>query len=347
MITIDQIKIYFFVNEEYWGSQSGGGNDVISDLHALKQIFRDITIIKLVKNIIFNNNLIDLSNPKKTVFIISGFLTYERLFASINENTVHDILKIINIKDLHFLRELRHEMLLKDKRNHGDVMSREINIYKKCNLVLSYSDDEVKLLKKIDPTINAYKHYYYNPNFIPIFTGFRYNRKLIFVGNFEHSPNIDAVRFLQKISNDIPKDIEILIYGSKSKQVLTSLNLSNSFQVMGEIDNIADAYAQGGIFISPLRFGGGVKIKIIEAALSGLPIIATQESVEGLPLIEGKSYIKLKTTEDFINTVIQFKNQDALFKHLSLDAFNRIEKISNEQLIKNNIINIIENILDD
>jgi hypothetical protein len=52
MITIDQIKIYFFVNEEYWGSQSGGGNDVISDLHALKQIFRDITIIKLVKNII-------------------------------------------------------------------------------------------------------------------------------------------------------------------------------------------------------------------------------------------------------------------------------------------------------
>ena len=330
----EQKRLYFFVNEEYWGSRSGGGNDVTSDIHALKRIFTEITIVKLVKDKKFNSNLIDLSKPEKTLFIFSGFLTYERLFASIREDSVEGIYKIINIKDLHFLRELRHEMLLKDKRNHGNVMQREISVYKKCNLVLTYSDDEMKLLNRMDPTIKAYKHYYYNPNFKPKFTGFRYNNKLIFVGNFEHPPNVDAVKYLQKISKDISKDIEILIYGAKSKQVLNILNLSNSFQVMGEIENIADAYAQGGIFISPLRFGGGVKIKIIEAALCGLPILATQESVEGLPLVEGKSYVKFKTTNDFLNAVENFKNQDAIYKHLSLDAFNRITKISNENSVR-------------
>lgn len=336
-------RIFLIANEEYLLSQSGGGNDIKSDMHALRMIFNEIIIISLSRD--RRNETIEKIKKGIDPLFFSGFLSFERFFSQTTPSDYRNNKRITNIKDLHFFRELRSEMLSQEASgNHKKIMEREMTVYKYSDIVLSYSDDEIRLLKKLDENINICKHYYYNPEFQPQ-NKFKYNNNLIFIGNFEHKPNLDGILSFDEKYEFSSNEFTFKIYGQHAIETLKKERLTNKFSIIGEINDPMECYSEGGLFISPIRFGGGIKIKIIEAALSSLPILATPESVEGLNLTAEVSYIPLSNNFNFQKTLNKFKAKDPSINKIAEAGYDAISKICNEKLVHKNLYTKIMNYL--
>jgi hypothetical protein len=334
-------RMIFFANEEYLATDSGGANDIKSDLNALINIFDKVIFCSIKRGESINlKSLIQESD----YLYFSGFLSYERLN---NQSNIKDFIrniKIINSKDLHFFRELRRDMLDFNRKIHKGVMERELYVYSIADLVLFYTDEEINLATRLNSKINAKKSYYYNSNF-KLNNKFAYNNNLIFIGNFEHYPNVDAIMHFD-LNYHLPKDLFTFeIYGKNSNLLLQKLvNPKNNYVVIGEIVNSDQCYKRGGLFISPIRYGGGIKIKIVEAALSHVPIVATKESVEGLGLIPNYSYIELNENIQFQRMLIDFNNNLEYFRTIASNAYETINKLSNKSIVIDNFYKIFKNL---
>ena len=336
---VDKSAITFIANQEYFQEPSGGGNDIYSDLHALKNLGYKVNLLtinelgKLSK--LETKEAVSIKSLGNDVLFFSGFLSAERL-CKIFPIELMENKKIINIKDVHFFRELRSEILLKKKTNHQMVMKRELRIYKACDLVLCYNDKEMVMLQKLLPKTNIQLHTYYDPTFTRN-SEFRFNKRLVFAGNFNHIPNLDGVQHLISDLTGFIEDkgIELNVYGPGSEEKLAEYKNLPWLKVHGQVANRQDIYKDGGIFISPIRFGSGIKIKLIEAALSSMPIIATPESIEGLPIQDELSFFLYKAKEGLYKILLSLGESLDLQRNCSHAAYQVMVEYSKESKAKN------------
>lgn len=111
---------------------------------------------------------------------------------------------------------------------------------------------------------------------------------MTFLGNFDYFPNIDAVKWgveevLPLVRAELP-DVKFKICGHNCQAVHALLGDPPGVEWGGFIDDLADLYRQSTLFLSPIRHGGGSKLKILEAMAAGMPIVATPQSFSGLAL---------------------------------------------------------------
>ena len=166
----------------------------------------------------------------------------------------------------------------------------EFDLFRKMDVTCSFSYDEVNTIKDEDRYVNAkqiplfildtnqMKKYNYTAN----------NRNdIIFVAGFGHTPNVDgALWFVKEIFPKIKKripDIKIYLVGSKPTNEILSLQsddvIVTGFVTDEELENI---YAKAKLVVCPLRYGAGVKGKIIEAVYHKVPVITTSIGIEGI-----------------------------------------------------------------
>jgi glycosyltransferase involved in cell wall biosynthesis len=109
---------------------------------------------------------------------------------------------------------------------------------------------------------------------------------VVFSGNFEYHPNIDAVGFLvDSIWPEVRKrcpDLRLRLVGRGDKFIRHLLPSGLDVEVTGPIDNALAAIAAARIVIAPLRSGSGTRIKILEAWAAARPVVATSLAAEGL-----------------------------------------------------------------
>ena len=103
---------------------------------------------------------------------------------------------------------------------------------------------------------------------------------LIFVGNFSHSSNVDAaVYFCKEILPLIKKnfpDVSLLIAGAVPPLFIKNLpKFNKNIMVTGYVENLKDIYAQGKVLVAPMRYGTGMRFKILEALASGAAVVTT------------------------------------------------------------------------
>jgi len=204
--------------------------------------------------------------------------------------------------DVHFKRfEMEFEATGRAKAR--DEMRRmeqlEKDIWRKSDVVYYVSDSEVALVKETYPDKNA--------EVIPIFTfdpaalarslarvrrqGIPNDRQLLFVGGFRHSPNIDAMTWFvgsiwPRILSAVP-DARLFIAGSSPMRTVQQL-ASDTVTVGGAISDaeLARRYTEATAAIVPLRFGAGVKGKLLEALSYGAPVVTTSVGLQGLSALE-------------------------------------------------------------
>ena len=113
----------------------------------------------------------------------------------------------------------------------------------------------------------------------------------LFVGNWQHPPNLDAVRFLQEILSQtdeleaLPDDFVIHIAGAGLQPVwLQELERIGRFEVInhGFVKSLRMLYSHCRVALAPLRYGAGVKGKVNSAMIEGLPVVATSIAIEGM-----------------------------------------------------------------
>lgn len=253
---------------------------------------------------------------------------------------------IFHPADLHFLRLERQYEITGDKslkvqaKRYKEIECRTIEC---SDFVYVVGSAEKRYVEELSPgkKVRDIPIYLYDENKIPIRLPASERSDLIFVGGFGHNPNIDAVRwFAQEILPMVVKRIpEVIchVVGGKAPENLVALGNKN-LVIEGYVsdEKLEELYQECRLSIAPLRFGAGIKGKIIEAAYYGLPVVTTSIGVEGVHDAE-KFIAVADSAESFANAVIRL-----------YDDFERIDAIANatkEVIADNYTSKVAEDIL--
>ena len=211
------------------------------------------------------------------------------------EKNCPQALRILDTEDLQCLRQARHQahktgrtMTTADLFN--DIARREIAAILRSDLSLIISDFEMALLQdtfKVDGRLLHHLPFMVDLERLPAQTAAYANRRhFMTIGNFRHAPNWDAVLYLQQIWPLIRKqvpDAELHIYGSYPPPKATALhNPKSGFLIKGWADDAFVVMEQARVCLAPLRFGAGIKGKLLDAMMMQTPSITTPIGSEGM-----------------------------------------------------------------
>jgi glycosyltransferase involved in cell wall biosynthesis len=117
-------------------------------------------------------------------------------------------------------------------------------------------------------------------------------RNLLFFGNFIHPPNVDAaLRTVRTIFLPLQArfpDLELYLVGDKPPAELRRM-ANTKIRVTGHVPDLAPYINRASIFIAPLRLGGGMRLKVLEALGAGKAIVASPRALEGLNVVDGET----------------------------------------------------------
>ena len=250
--------------------------------------------------IALNNASFDIfiKELQPTIVLFDRFMMEEQFGWRVAENCPK-ALRILDTEDLHCLRKTR-ALCLKQQRNFSinellkqDITKREIAAILRCDFSLIISTFEMELLKntfKIADTILMYLPFLFDEiteSQQKKWQSFEEREHFVFIGNFFHKPNMDAVLTLKnKIWTQIRKQLpkaEIHIYGAYMQQQIQELhNKKEGFIIKGFAENAEEVVGNARVVLAALRFGAGIKGKLTEAMLCGTPSITTSIGIEGM-----------------------------------------------------------------
>ena len=203
--------------------------------------------------------------------------------------------------DLAFLREKREYEVTGDesfRKSSEQWQPKELALMRSADMAYYPSYVEVDEIHKIDPSIRV--------KAIPAYLfddvqwegyDFSSRKDVMFIGGFGHRPNVDAVKWLaEEIMPELVKripDIKVHILGSHAPQEV--LDLADDNLIMEGFvtdEELYDFYHQCRIALVPLRYGAGIKGKVVEAMRNGTPVVTTSTGAEGIPNAEKSMLIE-------------------------------------------------------
>jgi glycosyltransferase involved in cell wall biosynthesis len=132
---------------------------------------------------------------------------------------------------------------------------------------------------------------------------------VLFVANFAYEPNVDAALYFSNVIfpivlENVPK-AKLLLVGNSPPREVTSLGANENIQVTGFVNSLVPYYEAANVVICPLRIGGGVKVKILEALNAGKAIVSTSIGAQGLDLNLYQAVAIADDPPDFARKVVQ------------------------------------------
>ncbi|MFT4830463.1 MAG: hypothetical protein ACI815_000097 [Psychroserpens sp.] len=232
------------------------------------------------------------------IVLFDRFLTEEQFGWRVAKHSPN-ALRVLDTEDLHSLRSVRLEAQKNKKPfsiaawKQAEMTKREIASIYRCDLSLIISSYEMDLLLgeiKIDEKLLLHLPFMLDPigesdqlRWLP----FENRKDFICIGNGKHTPNIDAIRWLKtEIWPMVRKQLPIInltIYGAYLPESILQLHLpKDGFLVMGRAANAKEVIGLARVSLAPLRFGAGIKGKLVDAMQCGTPNVTTEIGVEGM-----------------------------------------------------------------
>ena len=253
--------------------------------------------------------------------------------------------------------EISSDNSLEEKMYLEQYRMVEVALLNKYNGVVSLSLTDTEKLRKAGVKV-------------PIYTSFaivntsgglekalltKYN-VLSFVGPQFHEPNRKGlIWFLQNcwgklLESDSSYTLQI-IGKWKEDQVEELTKSYNRIKFLGFVDDLPKAI-KNSIMIVPITIGSGIRMKILEAATIGVPIVSTTVGIEGIPLVNGEGCYISDTPEGFVDAIIKLKDFNIrqkfvkearliVEKNFSMDSFRK-----NRLIIYDNLLNNVGNGVD-
>lgn len=230
---------------------------------------------------------------------------------------------IIDVHEIGFIKSLALSKL--KKTNYLKLFkAKELIFYKNAKILIAITDKEKILLQKyfpekiiiVVPTCTAVLK--------SINKNFNERKDLCYFGYFGHTPNVDAANYFiknvfNKIKNKLPElKFYVLGYGSK--------NIKNTNDVISvdNIKNILKELSKYKVFVCPLRYGAGLKKKILDAMAAKTPIVSTSFGMEGIKNIE-KNFFSIHN-ENFVTETVKLYTDKRYWKKESVKNFNIVQK---------------------
>lgn len=144
---------------------------------------------------------------------------------------------------------------------------------------------------------------------------YSHNHTLLFTGNMDYAPNVDAVQyFVEEVFPIIKQQhpqVKFIIAGQRPVKKVQDL-ASDDVQVTGFIKDLAAVYNHASVVVAPLRFGAGTQNKVLEAMAMGVPVVCSNIGFKGLGIESGKGAIMQTDPKQFAESVIQLLNSQQM-----------------------------------
>jgi glycosyltransferase involved in cell wall biosynthesis len=204
----------------------------------------------------------------------------------------------------------------------------ELAIFRGVDAVLVLTDEEERYVRAHVPSCLCVK--------VPMIhdihrtPGAAFRRGLLFVGNFGHQPNLDAMSWLTR--DVLPQleaarpHVEVDIVGSGLPKEFES-TLPGNARYRGWIEDLAPVYERRRVALAPMRFGAGMKGKVTQALSFGLPVVTTPVGAEGLPRSPA---IRVATSAaELVSEALALVDDDALWAESSRAALDVAARVCN------------------
>lgn len=160
---------------------------------------------------------------------------------------------------------------------------------------------------------------------------------ILFVGNFEHSPNVDGVRFFLRevypvVTSAMP-DARLLVVGPGHWESLPEVASDPRIVVTGRVEDTRPYLAKSAVFVAPIRAGSGTRVKILEAMAAGTPVVSTTVGIEGIEAIPGKHALVADRPRDFAAAVIRLLREPHLRDEMSVSARSLVDERYSWQVV--------------
>ncbi|WP_353086290.1 glycosyltransferase [Flavobacterium sp.] len=226
------------------------------------------------------------------VVIFDRFVTEEQFGWRVREQCPQAF-TLLDSQDLHFLRAARQQAVKKQvplSRSLllSDTAKRELAAFYRCDWVLVISAFEYEWLQ------NEWQFPAAQLVYLPLFgekgtsiPDFTSRADFVFMGNFMHDPNSDAVLLLKevlwpKIRRQLPH-AQLRIYGAYTSERIQQMHQpAQGFLCLGRAPEALATIASAKVMLAPLRFGAGIKGKLLEAMQMGTPTVTTPIGAEGM-----------------------------------------------------------------
>ncbi|WP_036675157.1 glycosyltransferase [Paenibacillus tyrfis] len=248
--------------------------------------------------------------------------------------------------DLHYLRELRNYEINKNPellKSSEDWKKIEFELFNKADIVhVVGTFEQSVLLKEFSDKLIRNIPLYIFDKVESIHSNLAERKDILFVGGFNHKPNYDAIKwFLDSIfpiiKQGIP-EIKFYIVGSNPPEDIKSL-ASTDIVVTGYVtdEELNQYYNKVRAVVIPLRFGAGVKGKLVEALSYQVPVVTTTIGAEGLEEIE-KCVVINDEESSFANSVISLYKDDVKWMNMSFSGRDYINKYFSYTAAKSKIL---------
>jgi GT2 family glycosyltransferase/glycosyltransferase involved in cell wall biosynthesis len=235
---------------------------------------------------------------------------------------------IFDTVDLHFLRTNREAHIMSDpevRQSAREKEQLEYDLIDQADETWVVSSVEQQLLREARPD----KAIEIVSNIVEVpgsNTPFGLRRDFLFIGGFQHTPNIDAVIFFvekiyPRVRERLP-DVKFYIIGDKAPPEVVALE-TERIVVTGLQTDVRPFFESVKLSVAPLRFGAGVKGKINQSMGFGVPVVATSLAVEGMELTDHENVLVADEPEDFARALIQLYESEELWNRLSQNALEK------------------------
>ena len=190
------------------------------------------------------------------------------------------------------------------KIRYKKIKQLELDLLNKVDLVVTNNPKDTRLLE--DNLIPRNKIF----TSVPYFDNYENTKRnitgqdILFFGAMSRAENyLSALWFIEHVMPELQAmNVRFLIVGSNPPEILKEKE-SENVKILGFVEDVSEYFEHCICMVAPLRFGAGIKIKVLEAMSAGIPVLTNDIGIEGIEAADGKEYLYCSDAEEYVNTI--------------------------------------------
>lgn len=229
---------------------------------------------------------------------------------------------IYNVADLHFLRAQREAAIKDDPKlleEAANIRRLELGAMAFVDSVIVHSSAEAELLRQVAPSLDV-RVIPWTVETRDIAAKTPDKPVVAFIGGFRHPPNVDAAKWaaqsIMPALRPLVPGVELLLVGSNMPVEVSGL-AAKDIVPLGYVPSLDSVFERVRLTIAPLRFGAGLKGKVLESLAAGIPCVMTKVSAEGVELPKELQWLVADEPEALAERVATLCRDDARHRRLA------------------------------